>query len=38
MDRDSRALRGDRPLLFTNCRHAQGIQAVIVELELARSG
>jgi urease accessory protein len=33
MERDSRALRGDRPLLFTNCRRAEGIEAVIEELE-----
>ena len=36
MERDSRALRGDRPLVFTNCRRAQGIDAVIEELERAR--
>ncbi len=37
MDRDSRALRGSRPLIFTNCRRAQGIDAVVRELEDSRS-
>jgi urease accessory protein len=37
MERDSRALRGDRPLVFTNCRRAEGIDAVVDELERVRS-
>jgi urease accessory protein len=36
MERDSRALRGKRPLVFTNCRRAHGIDAVIAQLERAR--
>jgi urease accessory protein len=37
MERDSRAIRGDRPLAFTNCRRTHGIDLVIAELERARS-
>jgi urease accessory protein len=37
MERDSRALRGDRPLVFTNCRRAEGIDLVVAELERASS-
>jgi urease accessory protein len=37
MERDSRALRGERPLVFTNCRLAQGIEQVATFLEAART-
>jgi urease accessory protein len=36
MDRDSRAVRGTGPFLFTNCRSGVGICAVIEQLEAAR--
>jgi urease accessory protein len=36
MDRDSRAVRGTRPFLFTDCRSGEGIGAVIERLEAAR--
>jgi urease accessory protein len=36
MDRDSRAVRGTGPFLFTDCRSGEGIGAVIEQLEAAR--
>jgi urease accessory protein len=36
MERDSRALRGDRPLVFTNCMRSDGIDSVVEHLEAAR--
>jgi urease accessory protein len=36
MERDSRAVRGDRPLVFTNCRRPQGIDSVMAHIEAAR--
>ncbi len=35
MERDSRAVRGDRPLAFTNCRRPQGIDSVMAHIEAA---
>lgn len=37
MERDSRALRGERSLVFTNCRQSQGIESVVAHIEAARS-
>jgi urease accessory protein len=37
MERDSRALRADRPLVFTNCRQPQGIDSVMAHIEAARA-
>jgi urease accessory protein len=37
MERDSRTLRGDRPLVFTNCRESQGVESVVAHIEAARS-
>jgi urease accessory protein len=37
MERDSRALRGDRPLVLTNCRQPHGIDSVIAQIEAARA-
>ena len=37
MERDSRAVRGDRPLVFTNCRQEQGIDSVMAHIEAART-
>lgn len=37
MDRDSRAVRGTAPFLFTDCRSGEGIGAVIEQLEAART-
>lgn len=37
MERDSRALRGDRPHVLTNCRQAQGIESVVAHIEAART-
>jgi urease accessory protein len=36
MEHDSRALRGGRPLVFTNCMRSDGIDSVIEHLEAAR--
>jgi urease accessory protein len=36
MERDSRALRGDRPHVLTNCRLAHGIDKVVAHIEAAR--
>ena len=37
MDRDARLVRDDRPFLFTDCRVAEGMDAVIDHLESARA-
>jgi len=37
MERDARLVRDDGPFLFTDCRAAQGMEAVIAHLELARA-
>jgi len=37
MARDSRALRGERPLVFTNCRQSYGVESVVAYIETARS-
>ncbi|HLH70308.1 MAG TPA: urease accessory protein UreG [Candidatus Dormibacteraeota bacterium] len=37
MERDARALRGGRPLLFTDCRRGLGVEAVARWLERARA-
>jgi len=37
MERDSRALRGDRPHVVTNCRLSHGIDKVVAHLEAART-
>jgi urease accessory protein len=37
MERDSRALRGDRPHVLTNCRLAHGVDKVVAHIEAART-
>ena len=37
MARDSRLVRGERPFLFTDCRHGVGIDAVLARLDAARA-
>jgi urease accessory protein len=37
MERDSRALRGDRPHVLTNCRLSHGIDKVVAHIEAART-
>jgi urease accessory protein len=37
MERDARLVRDDGPFLFTDCRAAQGMEAVIAHIELARA-
>jgi urease accessory protein len=36
MERDSRALRGDRPHVLTNCRLSHGVEKVVAHIEAAR--
>ena len=36
MERDARLVRGDRPFLFTDCRAATGLDAVLAHIERAR--
>ncbi len=36
MERDARLVRGDRPFLFTDCRAAIGLDAVLAHIERAR--
>jgi urease accessory protein len=38
MERDAAMVRGRAPTLFTDCRHDQGLDAVVEHLEAARSG
>jgi urease accessory protein len=37
MERDSRALRGERPHVLTNCRLAHGVDKVVAHIEAARA-
>jgi urease accessory protein len=37
MERDSRVVRGGRPLVFTNCRQPHGIDSVMAHIETART-
>lgn len=37
MERDSRALRGERPHVLTNCRQPQGVESVVAHVEAARA-
>jgi urease accessory protein len=37
MERDSRALRGERPHVLTNCRLSQGVDSVVAHIEAARA-
>jgi urease accessory protein len=37
MERDSRALRGERPHVLTNCRLSRGVDSVVAHIEAARA-
>src|SRR3981081_1921389 len=37
MERDSRAMRGDRPHVLTNCRLSHGVDKVVAHIEAARA-